>query len=537
MAKFNKKKEGIKPTEVNQMGERAYKLSAKDELVSTVLTTFLNDSYYEKQKEVVSRILKAADDCEPLFVAKLAIYARTQANMRSVSHLLAAHLANRISGAAYAKHFYEQVIVRPDDMNEIISCYAHSQKQTKLRKLPNAMKKGFASRLGKLDPYTIDKYKMESRDLTLVDLVNLVHPRPTEKNTEAFRRLMKGESLAGLYESKVLEKELTKSGQSDDEYTKEDAIRSVLFGAHGMPILALLRNLRNILEKAPSCVDEACRQLTIEQKILKSRALPFRFATAYGEIEKLKGGMFEKDTKNIKQVLGALEKALNISIANIPKLKGNTAILIDHSGSVRGDSGGTSFISAFSKTSTAMIGNLSATMLAYSQDNVYIGLFGDKLIDVPIDRDLGALKFNTHSFNEGAKCGPRTENGLYIFFDKCVREHIKVDNLVIFSDMVIGSDGSGGWDYTSRAGLGTFQALFKAFKQINPACHTLCVDIRQTRGTSVFDQSLNVTNVAGWSDKIFDLLSTKSRGYAELIAEIERINIVGSTSEPALKSE
>lgn len=526
MAKFNKKKEGVKPTEINEMGERAYKLSDRDELISTVLTTFLSDSYYEKQKDIVNRILEAADNCDPLFVAKLSIYARTQANMRSVSHLLAAHLAKRISSKPFAKYFYDQVVVRPDDMTEIVSCYASLEGKNKLRKLPNALKKGFARRLSKLDAYTIDKYKMDRRDVSLVDLVNLVHPAPTEKNKEAFRRLMRGESLAGLYESKVLEKELSKAGKEDD-YSQEDAIRSVLFSANGMPIFALLRNLRNILKKAPSCVDEACRQLTIKDKILKSKLLPFRFGTAYNEIEKLTVGMFEKDSQLKSKVLGALETALNISIENIPKLKGNTAILIDHSGSVRGDAGGSSLISAFSKTNTAMIGNLSASMLAYSQDNVYMGLFGDKLIDVPIDRDLGALKFNKLSFDKGASCGGGTENGLYIFLKRCIDQNIKVDNLIIFSDTVIGSGGTGGWDRSSRAGLGSFQTLFREFKKLNPACHTVSIDIRQTSGKSVFDASLNVTQVAGWSDKIFELIAQNSRGYAELVAEIERINIVG----------
>lgn len=50
MGKFNKKDEGVKPTIVNHMGEKAYKPNAEEELVSTVMTTMLSDSYYEKEK-------------------------------------------------------------------------------------------------------------------------------------------------------------------------------------------------------------------------------------------------------------------------------------------------------------------------------------------------------------------------------------------------------------------------------------------------------------------------------------------------------
>lgn len=551
MAKFNKKKTPVVPTEVNKMGERAYKMEAREELVATVLTTFLSDSYYEKESTTVDRIRRAAEQVDPLFVAKLAIYARTQANMRSVSHLLAAELARRASGTKWASNFYKKVAVRPDDLSEILSAYQNVN--GKDAPIAASMKRGFRSFLEGMDAYRIDKYKMKGRDISLVDLVNLFHPTPRQINSEAYRRLMKGESLDGLYESKILEKEMSKAGKSQQTSTddaKQEAIELVLSNLKGMPIFNLLRNLRNILRYAPASVDEACRQLTIKDKVLKSRLLPFRFATAYAEIEKLTYSdlydikilgrkiSFEDEVKTapvsetefdlLKQtVLQSIEIALEYSVANIPKLEGRTAILIDHSGSMRGDGGGHSRVSAFSKTTTAMIGNLFGSMLGFAQDNVYIGLFGDRLLHVPIDRKRSLLDFNSVSFKTGDSCGGGTEDGLYQFLDECIRNNTKVDNLIIFSDMVIGSDGRGGWDGSSRAPmkLGRFQDLFKKFKSINPTCRTIVVDLRQTGGKSVFHQNLGVTNVAGWSEKIFDVLGSTCKGWTEVIETIERIEI------------
>ncbi|MCK5316351.1 MAG: hypothetical protein KAJ55_00475, partial [Anaerolineales bacterium] len=80
------------------MGSAAYKLDPKEELVATVLTTFVQKSYYEKEKEIMKRIRKSAEACDPLFVAKTALYTRGPANMRSSSHVLAAELAPRITG-------------------------------------------------------------------------------------------------------------------------------------------------------------------------------------------------------------------------------------------------------------------------------------------------------------------------------------------------------------------------------------------------------------------------------------------------------
>ena len=279
-----------------------------------------------------------------------------------------------------------------------------------LKKISASIKRGFKSKLESMDPYLIDKYKMANKSISLIDLVNLMHPKPTQGNMEAYKRLMNGESLDGLYGSKILEKEMTKAGKEAKTSTKsveklkEEAITSVLENTKGMPMMNLLRNLRNIILLSPSKVDEAIAQLTIRNKVLNSKLLPFRFATAYAEIEKMSNSgsksaiVFEGETVNVgdnkTKVLKAIETALEYSVENIPTLAGNTAILIDHSGSMTGDSGGSSRVSAFSRTTSSMIGNLFGSMLAFAQKNVYIGLFGDKLINVPMKRDMGLLEFN-----------------------------------------------------------------------------------------------------------------------------------------------
>ena len=555
MSKYNAKAEGVKPTVVNAMGENAYQLSAKEELVSTCMTTFLSgDHYYETEKEVVNRIVNKLNEVDPLFAAKLALYVRNEGNLRSVSHLIAATIAKRASGTEWSKRFYNKIVVRPDDMSEILSAYAVQNKMDlkKIRKIPNAIKKGFKTALERLDAYQIDKYKMNSRQVKMLDLVNLFHPKGTQRNQQAYHNLVNGESLAGLYASKVLEKEMTKAGQKtqgksvqEKEAAKKEAIENVLSNVKGMPIMNLLRNLRNIILYAPKSVDDACAQLTNETAVLNSRLLPFRFATAYEEIEKMSFSdkksdtsiAFEEDYNNQtitatefaklkEKVLNAIEDALQISCQNIPELEGNTAILIDHSGSVRGDGGGSSRVSAFSKTTTAMIGNLFGSMMAYRQKNVYIGLFGDRLIPVKVDRSQRLLDFNKKSFDKGANCGGGTEQGIYDFFRQAVREKKKIDNIIVFSDCQIGSSGSTSWYGTSGTERSaTFQDLIKQFRKINPLCNIIVVDIHNTRGNNVFYKPERVLNIAGWSANIFDVIKSNTKGFGAILKEIEAIEI------------
>lgn len=556
MAKFNEKKVAKQPTETNFMGEMAFKMEDKEELVSTVMTTFLHNEYYEKESDKVSRIQSLLKKVDPLFAAKLVIYARNEGNLRSVTHLVSAEIAKYIGGSEWAKRFYNKIVVRPDDMSEIVSAYAqiNGMKQNDIKRIPNAIKRGFKSALERLDAYQLDKYKMNNRSVSMIDLIRLFHPKGTQKNAEAFKRLVNGESLDDLYETKILEKQMTKAGKDTKDSTieeknaaKAEAISEVLDNVKGMPIMNLIRNLRNIILYAPNKVDDACTQLRIEKKILNSRLLPFRFATAYSEIEKMAYDeskkadtdiAFESDIKSNEltkeqfdeckgKILDALEDALQYSVNNIPELEGNVAVLIDHSGSVRGDCGGSSRVSAFSKTNTAMIGNLFGSMMAYRQKNVYVGLFGDRLINVPMKRDMKLLDFNEYSYKEGAKCGGGTETGIYDFIEKCVKENKKVDNVVVFSDCQIGN----GYSFTSWYGHSSsqngkhFHELFKKFRKINPSCNWIVVNLRQSGSTSVFDKSQRILNIAGWSDKIFDVIKSQCKGWDAIIKEIETIEI------------
>lgn len=562
MGKFNAKNGGVKPTETNFMGENAFEMESKDNLVSTVMTTFLSDSYYEKERDTVKRICENIDKVDPLFAAKLAIYARNKGNMRSVTHLIAAYIAKYASNKEWAKRFYKQIVVRPDDMTEILSAYAkiNNMDLKKIYKIPNSIKKGFKEVLEGLSPYHIDKYKMSNRAVKLVDLVRLFHPKANNTNSIAYQKLIKGESLEGLYEAKVLEKEMTKAGQSTKDLSeeeklkaKEEAITSVLTNISGMPIMNLLRNLRNILLYAPNMVDEACKQLTIENKVINSRLLPFRFATAYSEIYKMdykeeetestseikfeseiKKNTLSKEEFNAKkqQILDSIETALEISCTNIPKLEGKTAILIDDSGSMREDwrivsKSGTSRVSAFSETTNAKIAHLFASMVAYKQDDVYIGLFGDKLIPSPMKRNMKLLDYTEWSYELGKECGYSTETGIYDFMRNVVDENKKIDNIIVFSDCQIGN----GRDFTAWYGdsaadrSDSFHTLFKKFRKINPNANFIVCNLKQYGKTSVFDKSQRILNIAGWSNKIFDVITSGTKGFEAMIKEIEAIEI------------
>jgi hypothetical protein len=186
--------------------------------------------------------------------------------------------------------------------------------------------------------------------------------------------------------------------------------------------------------------------------------------------------------------------------------------------------GGSSEVSAFSKTNTAVIGNLFGCMIASVLPDVFIGMFGDKLINYEYDRSKGVLWNNKKSFTAGGECGGATENGLFAFLDKCVKDKIKVDNLYVISDMQIGDGESVVWEKSSNYKYGKFAELLKGFKKVNPNCKIVSISI-QGYGSEMFYRGSNILNIAGWSESIFDVINSKFCGYKNMIEEIKKIKI------------
>jgi len=155
MSRFNTVLEKGRTKTTNYAGGDAYKQSSEMELLSVLLTSFVTDTFYRSGTDTLKRVTDILGNVNPEFAAKAAIFARDKFGMRSITHGLAGELAKYLSGKEYAKDFYEKIVVRPDDMMEILAYY----KQNCGDKIPNSMKKGFAKAFNKFDDYQLAKWK------------------------------------------------------------------------------------------------------------------------------------------------------------------------------------------------------------------------------------------------------------------------------------------------------------------------------------------------------------------------------------------
>jgi len=485
MARFNTPVT-TKTRTTNLAGGDAFVQEPKFKFASLLLTSFVQDQYYRSADDTLKKLVKLIDKIsDKKFPAKAAIYARQEYGMRSITHAVAGELAKIIKGEEWTKRFFYKVVRRPDDITEILSYYLNKYKKP----LPNALKKGLASAFDKFDEYQLAKYRGEAHAISLVDAVNLLHPTPVEKNESALKKLI-ADTLRSTetWESKI--SAAGKVGEEKKEKAKEEAWKELILEKK-IGYFALLRNLRNILEQAPAIVENAANLLIDKNMIEKSLVLPFRYLTAINEIEGLSG----VDTSDVRKILVALNQAVDVSLSNVPKLKGTTLVALDESGSMMGkphEIGGL-FAAILVKTN-------NADLVLFSDDARYININ-------PLDSTLTiAKKITSDPVGSGTNFHP-------IFTES----NKAYDRFIILSDMQ-GWMGNDDWGYGAPTKAFTD---YKARTGANP--NVFSFDL-QGYGSLQFPRA-NVYEIAGFSDKVFDVIKLLETDRQALITEIEKIEL------------
>lgn len=472
MSRFNQQSTGTQTT--NMAGGVAYTESAELELVSLLLTSFATDQFYRGANQQFDRLKQLLAKCDPEFAAKAAVYARTKFGMRSITHVLASELAKYASGKNWTRKFYNAVVYRPDDMTEIVAYHLANN-----GRLSEAMKRGFADAFEKFDSYSLAKYRKADKNVKLVDVVNLVRPTPVDKNAEALKLLVANE----LRSTDTWEAMLTKAGQEAEseeekaEFKKEAWIN--LITNKKIKYFALLRNLRNIIEQAPEVLVQALEILVDKEQIKRSLVLPFRFVTAYDEMLKMSG-------HEARLAMVALSVAIDHSLSNVPKFDGNTLVVLDVSGSMSGN--------------PSKIGSLFSSILIKSNNADFI-VFSDsaKYVNVnPLDSTLTIA--NSIRFASGG-------TNFHSIFQVANR---KYERIVILSDMQ-------GWigNYSPAQAFNSYKNLHKA----DPFVYSFDLN---SYGTLQFPER-NVFCLAGFSDKVFDIISLLEQDKNALVNEVKKI--------------
>lgn len=300
MSKFNTKKTGFNSGIITgKLTDKAGIYSDYELLRRVTLANLLFESnYYQSADEIMGQIEMLCHQVEGQQIIDLALECRFEQKLRHTPLWLLI-LAEEIHGVS-VKEALAKIANRPDmtmDFLQMLKIRNGSYKMSK------SIKKGLAKAFDSYDEYQISKYKKSNMELSLVDVVNLVHPKPTADNDQALKGLVDGTlSPANTWETAL-------SQGADKKETFERMIRENSLGS-----LAILRNLRNMKEAGLS---RANIRTAISQ--VKSHWLtPLNFLAAQ---------------RNVPEFTSYIDKAMKNCFSQ-EKIAGTTILAIDVSGSM-----------------------------------------------------------------------------------------------------------------------------------------------------------------------------------------------------------
>ena len=478
-----------KKTIVNYENALAFPLTPEYELYAAVVTTSLSTSFYEKDTTRLERIKKLVKKSNPEFVAKLAVYARNTMHMRSIPLVLVVELAKIYSGDALISKMIINVIQRADEITELLAYYQLANERNgvkKLNRLSKQVQKGLALSFNKFDEYQFAKYN-RSGVVTLKDALFLVHPKAKDQDQQALFDKIVNDSLQTPY---TWETELSQLGQVKytNEVEKQRAFTQKweeLIDSNKIGYMALMRNLRNILEAnvSGSHIEKVSHYLTNENAVMHSKQLPFRFLAAYRELKAV-------NSKYTSLVLDALERAVMISASNIKGFDIHTSVVIacDVSGSMQQP------ISPKSKILLYDIGLMLGMLMQSQCKNVVSGMFGDTWKKINMPKRSVLSNVNEYYRREG-EVGYST-NG-YLVIEDLIRHHEQVDKVMLFTDVQL---------WNSNQTNHSFANSWSRYKAIAPQAKLYLFDLAGYGQAPISIEKNDVYLIAGWSDKVFDVL-------------------------------
>jgi len=522
MSKFNKTTNTKEKNLANGTGFKRTDL--KKEVTSVILNSMLSgNSAYETEKERISKIEKLVKNrgLDNEFLAKAMVYVRNEGNLRSVSHLMAVLLAENVKGETFMKNALYKTMIRPDDATEMIALW-NSRNEGKM--IPNALRKSVKSALeAKWDRYQLKKY-YGNGPVKVSNLINLTHPKPSNEDKEEMFKQALEKTLPNIDTAQTVNADKTGKARAK-KYLK--MLKDKKLGYMG-----LMKNLKNILEayselkeeKKEELITEICNLLENEKACLNSRVLPFRFVQAYFMLEDIMDTERNDTTRvktvsdiktyetRIKKVLKSVEKGFKISAKNINIVEENEsiALLLDESGSMNG-----MYWSGSNEeklTTPFWIGKiLMASMLTGLDKNKTLGyLWADNAREINIDGSPMKFIKNTNTRGGGTD--------VWAALSELIRNKIKVDKLVIFTDMQMYNS------WLSRGG-DTFVDMVKKYRKINPKVKVLFWNLEGYGGPTPIKLDHDILEVSGYSDKMLEVIPKIWKDKDALIKEIEKVEL------------
>lgn len=471
--KFNDTKETVeeRTEKTNLAGGKGYDPDTPEMgLYKVVINNLLENKYYEDDEESFKKVKKRFSNVDTEFALKLANYARNEMGLRDISQLLLVLAGNERSDDELVKEYAPKIISRTDELNTVTAM----QIEMFGLPMPKNLRHGVAEAFHQFDRYQFSKYQQKSREVSLVDTINIVHPRPeTEEEEEIFEKLVKGD-LDDYPEIDPLDPPKTWEVTISEKGNNKEAWKEVL---PKMGIFAKIRNLRNMLEvgvDGDEIFDEGFADAAARSKIY-----PFRFYQAYKAV--MTGG-FRDET-----VIDTLTRTIDRTTEVLPDDLTDTAVAVDLSGSMD------SPLSKRSNMSHKEIGALFGAMMT-KNNSLTIG-FGTNISTVTVHPDTPVLEISDKILNQNVGHSTNAWKSIDYLTDNSIEK----DRIVIFTDEQV-------WDTRWGQDRGLKDAIDDYRENVNPEASLYIIDLSSYGELSTPEGYHNVYRISGWNSNVLDFI-------------------------------
>jgi 60 kDa SS-A/Ro ribonucleoprotein len=495
---------------LNSESAPAFALAPKQALAQYAATGCFGRTFYATADEQLTHVLQLCDALDAKFVARVAVYSRTQSFMKDMPALLCAWLSARDA------RLHEAVFARVIDNARMLRTYVQILRSGVLgRKSLGTAPKGLVREwLASRDEDALFG-SSAGQSPSLADIVRMVHPKPASPKREAFYGYMLGRSFdANALPRLVIQFEQFKAGESLDPpdlpfmllsalpLSQKDWVSIAKNASWQTTRMNLNTFARHGAFEADGLASLIAARLRDAGEIESARVFPYQLLTAYQNC----------DAAVPQEVRDALQDAMELAVANVPSIEGRVVVCPDVSGSMKNPVTGHR---AGSTTSVQCVDVAALVAASVLRKNPAATVLPFEQAVVPVDLNCrDSVMTNAGRLASIGGGGTNCSAPVRLLN----QEKAKADLVLLVSD-------NESWVDRGRGRGTALLAEWSEFRQRNPKARLVCLDIQPNQTTQAAERE-DIVNIGGFSDRVFEVISAFASGQLEADHWIARIEAV-----------